>query len=97
MKDGHCIILCHIDLIQDSESPVSGALVNRPFPKLYLIAHKGICADQSAAVRIHMERYIVKRPSENPCQILGKYILSRGLVSAEKDILPLQNGCHCFL
>ena len=83
VKNGNSIVLCHVDLIEDSESSVFCALVDGSFAEFYFIIYKGVCSDQVSAVCIYMERNVICRTVENLCQVLCKDVLSCGFGAGE--------------
>ena len=91
MENRNRIILCHIDLVQDSESAILGAAVYTSLPKLYLIIYKSICADQIPAVCIYMKGYIINRSSEDPCKVFCQNILSCSLSSCKEKVFALEH------
>ena len=45
MKDRDRIVLCHIDLIQNTEATILGTLIDAPFSEADFIVYKGIRSD----------------------------------------------------
>ena len=94
MKDRDRIVLCHIDLIQNTEATILGTLIDAPFSEADFIVYKGIRSDQVSAVCIDMERYIVNRAAKSICQIFCQDIFSRGLWACKKKIFSFQKSCN---
>ena len=55
MKDRDCIILGHINFVQDAESTILCTLINTALSEAHFIVYKGIRSDQVAAVCIYMK------------------------------------------
>ena len=83
MKNGNCIVLCHIDLVEDSETTVFCTLIDSSFAKLNFIVHESVCAYQISAVCIYVKGNIVCGTVENICQVLCKDIFSCCLRTGE--------------
>ena len=47
MKDRDRIVLCHIDLIQNTEATILGTLIDAALSEADFIVYKGIRSDQS--------------------------------------------------
>ena len=60
----------------------------------HLAAGKGVCADEGAAVCVHVEGDIIAGPAKQPGQIIRQNVLARGLLAAQQDIFSLQKGGH---
>ena len=60
MKNGNCIVLCHINLVEDSETTVFCTLIDSSFAELNFVVHESVCANQISAVSIYMKRNIVR-------------------------------------
>ena len=76
MKDRDRIVLCHIDLIQNTEATILGTLIDAALSEADFIVYKGIRSDQVSAVCIDMERYIINRTAKSICQIFCQDIFS---------------------
>ena len=83
MENGNCIVLCHINLVEDSETTVFCTLIDSSFAKLNFIVHESVCAYQISAVCIYMKGNIVRGAVENICQVLCKDIFSCCLRTGE--------------
>ena len=92
--DGHGLVFCHVDLVQDAEAALLRRLGHRAPAQPHLAAGKGVCADEGAAVCVHVEGDIIAGPAKQPGQIIRQNVLARGLLAAQQDIFSLQKGGH---
>ena len=97
MKNGDCIIFRHIDLIQNTESPILRTLIDTSLSQLHLVIHKSVRPDQFRTSCIYMEGNIVGRSSEDPGQILRQHIFSRSLGAGQQKIFSLQKSRYGHL
>ena len=94
MKDRDCIVLRHVDLIQNTETAILGTLIDAALSEADFIVHKGIRPDQISAVCIDMEGYIIDRAAKSIGQIFCQDIFSCGLRARKKKIFPFQKSCN---
>ena len=88
MKDRDRIVLCHIDLIQNTEATILGTLIDAALSEADFIVYKGIRSDQVSAVCIDMERYIINRAAKSICQIFCQDIFPVAFGPARRRFSP---------
>ena len=74
MKHGYRVILCHINLIENTKTAVLCTFVNRSLSKLNFIIFKSICTYQCCTVCIHMKGNIIGWSSKHPGKCLAEDI-----------------------
>ena len=97
MKHRNCVVFCHIDLVQDTESAIFCTAVDTSLAKLHFVVLKSIRSDQITTVGIYVKRYIVRRTVKNICQVLGTDILAGRCRSGQEQVLTLEDGCDRHL
>ena len=90
VEDGQCLVLRHVDLVQNAEAPVLGTLVNRPGPETDLPLREGVRPHQTGGVQIHMEGHVPGGAAKDCGQVFRQHVLASGLSPGEEQILSAE-------
>ena len=90
VEDSQGLVFRHVDLVQNAETPVSGALVNRSGAETDLPVCKGVRANQPGGVQVHMKRHVPRGASEHRGQVFHQHVFAGGLAPGEQQVFPAQ-------
>ena len=82
----------HVDLIQDTEAPMSGAFIYRSRTEYYLSLPESIGADHIGGVHVNVKRDIPAGTAENLGQILRQHILTCGFRPGQQEVFAAEQG-----
>ena len=92
VEHSQCLVFRHVDLVQDPEAAMLRAEIHRAGTEGHLPVFKGIHADETGGVHVHMKGYIPAWPCKDLGQIFRQHIFTRSLAAGQQQIFPAQEG-----